>query len=80
MRAGLQLQNQVYDKSQLFLAMRVALERTDGKWVTSQYSEDRHRPEIMNKGSRTFDFISSALDKSRVSLLSDVEYVAIEIS
>lgn len=75
---GMSVEN-VYDKASLILAMRAAIEKTNG-WVTSIYSEpDRRsseRPYIINKGSRTFDFIQCFLMKDRSSLIPDNEYVA----
>jgi hypothetical protein len=66
----------VYDKSTLILAMRAALEVTNG-WVTSQYSayERGNSQFVTNKGSRTFDFIQGLLSKE-ICLLPDAEYVA----
>ncbi len=68
----------VYDKASLILAMRAALEKTDGKWITSEYASDRSYSTygmVINKGSRTFDFIQAALDKNRSSLVPDSKYV-----
>lgn len=66
--------DKVYDKSQLILALRIALERTNGEWVTSQYSNDERNPTVINKGSRTFDFVANAFD-TRWSFIPDAEYV-----
>lgn len=68
----------IYDKANLILAMRAALEKTDGKWVTSEYYNDRGDSDhgrVMNKGHRTFDFIQGFLDKSRHCLLPDPKFV-----
>jgi transcription elongation factor Elf1 len=69
----------VYDKATLILAMRAALEITTGLWVTSKYSEyDRsyssYRQEIVNKGSRTFDFIQKFLGWD-MCLIPDQVYI-----
>jgi transcription elongation factor Elf1 len=68
----------VYDKSTLFLAMRAALEITK-TWVTSKYSDyDRsyggYKQEIVNKGSRTFDYVQKFLGLD-LCLIPDQKYV-----
>lgn len=68
----------VYDKSVLILAMRAALEKSDGKWVTSEYYQDRSDSrygQVRNKGHRTFDFIQGFLDKDRHCLLPDQKFI-----
>lgn len=72
--------NYIYDKSKLFLAMRVALDRTDGKWVTSQYYNDPSSSlhgKVCNQGHRTFDFLGNILfdDGRDFCLLPDPEFV-----
>jgi transcription elongation factor Elf1 len=71
----------IYDKTTLILAMRAALECTEGKWITSKYSEYEsgnrwggNSQEIINKGSRTFDYIQWLLSK-QLSFIPDQKYV-----
>lgn len=70
----------VYSKSDLILAMRAALECTDGKWVTSKYTENNrsyYGPDsqrIINMGFRTFDFIQRFLN-NQVCMIPDQKYV-----
>lgn len=71
----------VYDKAAMILAMRAALEDTNGEWITSRYSEgDRYGRGAMliNRGHRTFDFIGRTLDRmyrKELSLVPDQKYV-----